>query len=640
MLQTLDWVNHKYGIIHRDLKPQNVLFDKDGIGYISDWGLSKVIQEKLHKGAEELMKQKNLPKDSCKTEAGSFLGTVTYASPEQILGKPNIDFRSDIYSIGCILYAIETGHPPFVGSSVDLIIRQHLCSPPPRLGGLFSRTKFGFEKIIQKCLQKEASKRYQKYSDMIEDVVKVAFARGFDISSNSISERSPRHAIGIDEYKKTQVSKYINDFKKNFNNDKNADAFLNSFFEEFYLLVNLKEWDKAKRIMECLYFPRITCEQESWNLWHTIALNYSLCLTRCGAPEDAEKILVSLHNTQNLPDSYFINYELTLMYLNKHAEMIDIGIEGNKKFPNDPGILGNLALAYMFTGEHQKALEALLKIPESARDIKQLEDLACIYISLANEAGEKNFLEMVNLYGKALSIITKILQINPRHLSIFINQAQVFSALGYFEKSLNIYSENVNPSDIKNQCTQICIPLIAQTLFKTKQYDMCINFCNDFRDKVNESSIERIRMMAYTEKVWSERGEKFLVFEAEQYFANVVNNNSIYYQDYIYCAKIYAASGNYSQAKEVMEKAKANFDNNWLIFYHEAKILRKENNLQDALKSIFMAIKIAPYQSLPLVEMSKIYKSIGDTSNENLYRIKAKHIEEERGEIIRKICKF
>jgi len=104
--RTMEWVNQNHDLIHRDLKPENILLDSDSRAYVTDWGLSRPIAK-----AESRQPMNSVRPRINLTEAGQFKGTITFASPEQILGQPDIDHRTDIYSFGCILYFLETGRP-------------------------------------------------------------------------------------------------------------------------------------------------------------------------------------------------------------------------------------------------------------------------------------------------------------------------------------------------------------------------------------------------------------------------------------------------------------------------------------------------------------------------------------------------
>ena len=104
---------HQHGIIHRDLKPENIMIEPDGLVRIMDFGIARHLN------------QKKL------TMSGAALGTPLYMSPEHVESS-KVDARSDIYSLGVILFEMLAGHPPFTGESTIAMISAHLRKPPPR----------------------------------------------------------------------------------------------------------------------------------------------------------------------------------------------------------------------------------------------------------------------------------------------------------------------------------------------------------------------------------------------------------------------------------------------------------------------------------------------------------------------------
>src|SRR5262249_3835465 len=99
---------HRQGIIHRDIKPSNLLRDVSGVVKVADLGLARVNDSPGRAG----------PEQSALTQAGTIMGTVDFMPPEQALGQPNIDHRVDVYSLGCTLHFLLTGHPPYVGTTL------------------------------------------------------------------------------------------------------------------------------------------------------------------------------------------------------------------------------------------------------------------------------------------------------------------------------------------------------------------------------------------------------------------------------------------------------------------------------------------------------------------------------------------
>ena len=155
---------HRKGIIHRDIKPGNIIITRDWIARIGDFGIAKI------EGVEGL------------TREGTSLGTPLYSSPEQILGK-NVDLRTDIYSLGVVLFEMLTGRPPFIsekGSEYE-IQKAHIEQLPPRPSSINPLIPYKMDKIILKCLEKEPEKRYETVSELLQDFIKIS-ARDFKFS--------------------------------------------------------------------------------------------------------------------------------------------------------------------------------------------------------------------------------------------------------------------------------------------------------------------------------------------------------------------------------------------------------------------------------------------------------------------------
>jgi serine/threonine protein kinase/tetratricopeptide (TPR) repeat protein len=142
---------HEAGIIHRDVKPQNVLIDKDGRARIVDFGLAKL------KGDMKL------------TQSGSALGTLSYISPEQAQGE-KADRRSDIFSLGVILYEMITGRLPFQGEHQAAILNSIANEQPQPLARYNNRVSQELQRIVSKALSKDKAERYQHADDLLADL--------------------------------------------------------------------------------------------------------------------------------------------------------------------------------------------------------------------------------------------------------------------------------------------------------------------------------------------------------------------------------------------------------------------------------------------------------------------------------------
>jgi len=135
---------HKRGIVHRDIKPDNVLISKDGV-FVLDFGIARAI---IESGGDRL------------TSTGIGVGTPAYMSPEQALGDRNLDVRSDIYSIGCVVYEMIAGIPPFVGPTAQVIISRRFAAPPPPLSEVRDNVPESVEDAIMRALAKSPADRW------------------------------------------------------------------------------------------------------------------------------------------------------------------------------------------------------------------------------------------------------------------------------------------------------------------------------------------------------------------------------------------------------------------------------------------------------------------------------------------------
>jgi serine/threonine-protein kinase len=147
--------SHQHGIIHRDVKPANIMISKAGAVKVMDFGIARALADA-----------------NSVTQTAAVIGTAQYLSPEQARGE-KVDARSDVYSLGCVLYEILTGEPPFTGDSPVAVAYQHVREDPVPPSQRHNDISPELDAVVLKALAKNPDNRYQSAAEMRADLVRV-----------------------------------------------------------------------------------------------------------------------------------------------------------------------------------------------------------------------------------------------------------------------------------------------------------------------------------------------------------------------------------------------------------------------------------------------------------------------------------
>jgi eukaryotic-like serine/threonine-protein kinase len=175
---------NRNGVVHRDIKPGNVLIDNDGKANVADFGIAR------DRASDSL------------TQTGSVMGTANYFSPEQAQGQP-VDGRSDVYSLGVVLYEMVTGRTPFTGDSPVAVAYQHVREAPVPPSQLVPDLPAAMERVILHALAKNPAERYQTADDLRADLVR--YERGQPVTA-IVSEATGATAAATEVAGATQVA--------------------------------------------------------------------------------------------------------------------------------------------------------------------------------------------------------------------------------------------------------------------------------------------------------------------------------------------------------------------------------------------------------------------------------------------------
>jgi eukaryotic-like serine/threonine-protein kinase len=184
VLRALDYA-HRHGIVHRDVKPSNVLVDHHGGVWLFDFGIAIAMGEQR------------------RTRTGVTIGTVAYMSPEQIIHPKTIDHRSDVYSVGCLLYELLTGRPPFVKGqegvgSTDFALQQaHVKMQPVNPRRRVSSIPADLDDIIMRALAKDPDERLPGCGEFVRLLDQVGKSVDGGGGAGPVEPPSRRRRVGV-----------------------------------------------------------------------------------------------------------------------------------------------------------------------------------------------------------------------------------------------------------------------------------------------------------------------------------------------------------------------------------------------------------------------------------------------------------
>jgi eukaryotic-like serine/threonine-protein kinase len=186
------------GIIHRDIKPENIMVRADGIVKVLDFGLAKL--------AEDRTQGPNDPTQPLvKTGSGVVMGTAQYMSPEQARGR-EVDGRTDIFSLGAVLYEMITGTAPFTGDTASDVIASILKTEPPILRHPSQEVPAELERIVTKALEKDREERYQRVKDLLLDLRRLKQRVSFEVEQERAHRRESGASVPIVDRENTSSS--------------------------------------------------------------------------------------------------------------------------------------------------------------------------------------------------------------------------------------------------------------------------------------------------------------------------------------------------------------------------------------------------------------------------------------------------
>jgi Flp pilus assembly protein TadD len=595
LVRSLEWVRSNLGVIHRDLKPANVLLDSNDLAYVADWGLARPIGLEMKRVRDSLSGQSVDRPD--RTQAGSFLGTVTYAAPEQIMGSTDIDHRADIYALGCMMFEFETGTPPFVGKTVNEIARLQIQEQPRKLGGWFKRTELGLEKVIARCLEKKPANRYPTYEDLEGELISLAADHGVRMDRCALGTRYERTLIGKGQLKQSELIKQ---------GATNADAThvlveaakIEPFLEEAINLIALSRYTEAELLLRPHVHADLIEGSREWLPIHSIALNWALCLMKIGRPVEAEQLLARLKDARNKPAEFYVNYSLLLLDFHNWKDAIKVCSSGLGQFPSDPDIQGNLTIALVNDGDLGAAVDSAVKRIKLRRDIHALEEAAGVLQRQAAELRDADLPKAVEIAKMVCDLLKEGLALNPRHYPLHLKQVQL-RRFAFDERTVLSLSQAMIDADACPKAyRQLAFAEMVEKLSEGKSYQSALDLIQR-SSRADDERLKAVRMrtLARHRMIGKETqdGKRAVVPEVRDYFLTPTTTGR--YRDPVITAEVQDWMGDSKSAMSTLERHLSENENDWDGIKLLAMINLRQGNTQRAVEIAQLLATKAPWRA-------------------------------------------
>ena len=595
--RTLDWAVSRIGVAHRDLKPANILLDEKCLAHVSDWGLAKPIQTVLHElGTTSATKYQRVS-DIHATQQGTFVGTVLYAAPEQIMGSGRVDHRADIYSLGCIMYELETGSPPFSGTDAIDIARKHLSQPVPEIRSRVESRRLGSPEIIFRCLQKDPARRFESHSDLVEALESAAKQRRIDLGRAAIATRYKRKVIGQPSAygQRSDATTLPASWSAG---DEDVTAALN----EADNLIGLGRFTDARTLLEPFYLPDLA-SGDDWEVMHAVGCNLAYCLSQVeDDQEQALEIFEDLSSLRGKPPNFYINFSLALLRAQRPVDALNVCRRGMRYFPNDPALLGNLAIALLNAGKHSEAAEVCLKRLAIRRDVHTLEESAVALCRIAKGLKWKDLPTAVTYARLAIELATEGIALNPKYPSLFLARANAYRFFNRTDLAAADYKTAIE-LPCHRTLREIALQRLIETLENEKSYGSAFSLIDKWSAHVTSAAIRQdidaVKMRMLFEQLAAGREQKMqdpVTQEILDFFrmASTATGTRKYPAE---LARVEDWIGRRSEAVEILHAKLTEFPEDVETMESFIRILVSQGDFQSAATWAKRLIELAPYKA-------------------------------------------
>ncbi len=383
---------HSVGIVHRDIKPETIMIRRDGIVKVLDFGLAKIARDR-----QITYTDPNAPTQAqVKTEAGIILGTAQYMSPEQARGL-EVDVRTDIWSLGCVLYELVAARQPFQGSTTIDVMSGILRTEPESLERHLPNGPSEFGRIVNRALRKDREERYQNVKDMLIELKDLRVEVENQSKQSIISRNSTQSSDSLISQVHENAIAVL--YFENMNTEPDSDYFCAGMTED--IITDLSKIKELKVVSRSDVLPYRNKEVNRRQVAETLRVNYIL---EGSVRKAGNKIRITAQ-LLDVREGYHI-----------WAERFDRFIEDIFDLQNEVSQKIVEALKISLTDTEKELLN------QKPTDNLRAYDFYMRGRELLYQKGKKNTESAIEMFGNAITL-------DPAFASSYAGLAEAFSAM-------------------------------------------------------------------------------------------------------------------------------------------------------------------------------------------------------------------
>jgi tetratricopeptide (TPR) repeat protein len=581
----LEWAYVEHRIVHLDLKPENILLDEIGRAAVGDWGIAAPL------GTSEI--------EAIPGGARLIFGTAAYASPEQLLGGVPPDHRSDIYSLGCLMYEWETGRQPFSGTWHEIRRAKIGGDPPQVTGALFRRTSFGAEDVIRSCLQRERHARHSDWKGLVADLTRAAARRGITVTPFKPKMRFQAPARGTGVLRARVASGAIVTSRGSEGRAAVDVRGASRDLEEAKRLAGVGDWKAAVDLLSRVVLPSVVRELPDDPLQQSAVLTFARGLLKLGRAGEAVTVLDALSGATKKPvELYTCLAEAHLALRHPHlAERV--ARAGFTVHEGNNTLLELLIEAQQALGLVADAVATARRRLGLSRDGTSLVAAGEQLVEYAASLSEARLPESFQSLHEAVALLSEARERAPHDPAWRLPLARALAALERWPDARVILE---GTTDARNpRRAREAAELLGRCLLRLREYAACLAQCNRslalYPDAI---PFERGRALAFAEGFVlgvEKDGLRVADDTAMSFFEWAVGDPAVREPgDFVTLARYREWMGRADEGVALLAEGRKTFPESWELATAHAQHLERRGAFEEALAAAEEAARLAPFR--------------------------------------------